>query len=143
LSAAESYHDSRRASTTGNMVNDIDICLEELSIMLTMEVDENLLYRILGERLKRRRMETNVTQAQLAEHVGVLRTSISNIEAGRQKLPLHLLYRLCVALGVEVPSVLPTSEEIDRTTTIASDVDAVNEQLTPKLAEFLRSLREE
>ncbi|MDP9474222.1 MAG: helix-turn-helix domain-containing protein [Actinomycetota bacterium] len=108
-----------------------------------MEVNEKLLYTTIGERLRRRRVETNTTQAQLADEVGVLRTSVTNIEAGRQKLPLHLLYKLCAALDVEVSYVLPTVEQVGETPTATVEVDGVSEQLTPRLVEFLRSLKED
>jgi transcriptional regulator with XRE-family HTH domain len=81
-------------------------------------MNEELLYRQIGERLKRRREELGLKQGQLAEAVGLLRTSITNIESGRQRPPIHLLYALCVALNLEVGEVLPASEEVSRPSTV-------------------------
>lgn len=43
-----------------------------------------------------------LTQAQLAELVGVERTSITNIEKGRQRLGLDLLDKIATALGMRL-----------------------------------------
>ncbi|MEW6636048.1 MAG: helix-turn-helix transcriptional regulator [Actinomycetota bacterium] len=107
-----------------------------------MDVDERLLYGIVGERLKQRRAEANVTQAQLAEAVGVLRTSVTNIEAGRQKPPLHLLYRMCVALDVEVSSVVPSNEEVVGQVASPSGIYGNEDELPPGLAEILKGVGE-
>lgn len=71
------------------------------------------LYKIIGKRLKQRREEAEMTQGELAEAIGLLRTSIANIEAGRQKAPVHVLYLLCNELGIELASVIPTSAEVE------------------------------
>ncbi len=101
-----------------------------------MRVNAELLYRHVGGCLKRRRREIGMTQAQLAEAVGTLRTSIANIEAGRQRPPLHVLYALCAALGVELATILPGNAEIVPSATFpitAADVP-------PQAAAFLREL---
>jgi transcriptional regulator with XRE-family HTH domain len=107
-----------------------------------VDADARLLYRIIGERLRERRLEANVTQAQLAEAAGVLRTSITNIEAGRQKPPLHLLYKMCMALDVEVSSIVPTNEEVAGTSAVPFDIYGGSDELPPRLAEILEGLEE-
>lgn len=101
-----------------------------------------MLYRIIGERLRERRLEANVTQAQLAEAAGVLRTSITNIEAGRQKPPLHLLYKMCMALDVEVSSIVPTNEEVAGTSAVPFDIYGGRDELPRRLAEILEGVGE-
>src|SRR5258708_14357179 len=103
-----------------------------------MQVNETLLYHLIGENVKRQRVKVDITQAQLADAVGVLRTSIANIEAGRQKLPLHLLYRLCMELGVEVVDILPGNAMVSQPTTISTE--GAPEEVPPKTAEFLKEL---
>ncbi|WP_442994191.1 helix-turn-helix transcriptional regulator [Scytonema sp. PRP1] len=51
-----------------------------------MRVKEDLLYKKIGERIRDRRTKAKLTQGQLADAIGVLRTSITNIEAGDRKL---------------------------------------------------------
>ncbi len=107
-----------------------------------MEVNEALLYRGIGSRLREQRTKSGVTQGQLAKEVGVLRTSITNIEAGRQKVPLHLLYKICTALEVEVVEILPTNAEIAQPSTVPVELDGDVRHVPPKTAEALRQLQE-
>lgn len=83
-----------------------------------MQVNELTLYQLIAARLRERRHELRLSQAQLAEASGELRTSISNIEAGHQRIPLHVLYNLCSVLGLEVAEVMPrvaaVSDALDR-----------------------------
>lgn len=67
----------------------------------------NLLYSTLGEKIKKARKESGMTQAKLAEESTLSRTSITNIEKGRQHLPLHTLYEIAAALGKDVSELLP------------------------------------
>ena len=53
-----------------------------------------------------------MSQAQLAAVVGLERTSITNIERGNQKFPLHVLYRICSALNADIEDVLPSLSEL-------------------------------
>jgi DNA-binding XRE family transcriptional regulator len=77
-----------------------------------MKTNEALLYQKLGQQLRQRRELAKLTQAQLAERVTVLRTSITNIEAGRQKAPLHLIYELCAVLQVDIKDMLPLMNDL-------------------------------
>jgi DNA-binding XRE family transcriptional regulator len=108
-----------------------------------MQVNETLLYNLIGTTIKQQRRKADMTQEQLADAVGVLRTSITNIEAGRQKLPLHLLYEVCIALGVEVATILPASAAVSQPTTKSISIDGVIKEVPPKTAEFLKQLLEE
>ena len=58
-------------------------------------VDEKL---ILRNRLKEARAERKLTQAQLAELVGVSRNTISSIETGQFSPTAKLALVLCIAL---------------------------------------------
>lgn len=58
------------------------------------------IYGRLGKRLRRARRKVGVTQLELAEHMGLSRTSIANIEAGRQRVFLHQLVAGARALAV-------------------------------------------
>lgn len=78
-------------------------------------INEKALYAGIGKRLKAIRTASSgrhYTQERLASLVNLERTSISNIEAGNQRVPLHVLYELCNSLGVEITEVLPSYEEI-------------------------------
>jgi len=70
-----------------------------------VEGDSVELYRSLGQRIRMIRKDAGLTQGQLADHLGLNRSSIANAEAGNQHLPLHLIVRLAEKLEVH-PSVL-------------------------------------
>lgn len=68
---------------------------------------EEALYREIGWRIRKERDELGFSQADLAQEIGLTRTSIVNIEAGRQRLPIHMLYAVAHALGVPATCLLP------------------------------------
>lgn len=66
-------------------------------------------YRELGRLLRdfREKAKPKVSQARLAEQVGLSRTSITNIEKGRQRIPFDLLFSLADALNVDPRNLIP------------------------------------
>ena len=56
----------------------------------------------LGRMIGMRRRALGLTQATVANRVGLARASIANIEAGRQTLTVHHLRQIGSALGLEV-----------------------------------------
>lgn len=112
-------------------------------------IDEVRLYKVLGERIRAQRegvtgSRRKMTQAELAQEVGLERTSITNIERGNQKVPLHVLYRICAVLQVSVEAVLPSLSQITPATqssSLDSLLDAQADEVPPlvkqKLAELL------
>lgn len=73
-----------------------------------MDVHDKQLYEFLGARIRERRHSLQMTQAYLAQQVGLLRSSIANIEAGRQRITVHVLYHLCEVLGLDMATALST-----------------------------------
>ena len=65
------------------------------------------LYEEIGDRIRKEREELGFTQSDLAQEIGMLRTSIANIETGRQRLPIHVLFNIARALGVTPKRLLP------------------------------------
>lgn len=68
------------------------------------------LYRAFGRSLRAARGDAGLTQRQVAERVGLTRTSITNIERGNQHIALHQLFLLAGAVGVEPTTLLPHDE---------------------------------
>lgn len=58
-------------------------------------------YKRLGEFCVRRRKALGWTQQELADRMGLVRSSIANIETGRQRLLLHDALALMFILGSE------------------------------------------
>jgi len=69
--------------------------------------NRDLIYREFGIRLGAERKRKRLSQAQLAELVGLSRTSITNIECGRQPIQLHQLYSFASILRIEAHGLLP------------------------------------
>jgi transcriptional regulator with XRE-family HTH domain len=67
----------------------------------------DLLYMEFGRLLRQSRTNAGLTQSQVAERVGLSRTSITNMEKGRQHVLLHQLFLLASAVGVTPSDLLP------------------------------------
>jgi DNA-binding XRE family transcriptional regulator len=59
-------------------------------------------WKALGRQVRALRRMRGVSQAELATAVGLNRTSITNIEAGRQQITVEKYYQIAAALGYEV-----------------------------------------
>ena len=79
--------------------------------MITKRQTE-LLYRLIGRRVLQRRKERRFSQEELADLIAVSRTSITNLEHGRQRIPLHQLAGVADALGCELVDLLPTLKDL-------------------------------
>lgn len=64
----------------------------------------------VGQRIKAERQAAGMSQADLARAIGMLRTSITNIETGRQNLPLLTLERIAQALDCAIGDLLPPEQ---------------------------------
>lgn len=69
------------------------------------------LYAAVGFRITRIRRARGLNQEAVAKAAGLARTSITNAESGRQRLPLHVLLAIAQALGVELADLLALDRE--------------------------------
>src|ERR1039458_5863710 len=70
-------------------------------------------YREVGSRIREIRLNKKTfTQEALAISVGLTRTSLTNIEKGRQKLLLHTFSQIASALGVTPNDLLPQNSTV-------------------------------
>ena len=76
--------------------------------------DSDDLYRELGRKIRqaRERFGEKLSQEALAQRLGLSRASMVNIEAGRQRAPLHLLWQIAELLGTDLTMLIPTREEM-------------------------------
>ena len=95
-------------------------------------MEKELIYEALGEKIRRARANRDMRQAELARRVRLSRTSITNVELGRQGLAVHQLFEFADALGVEPCELLelqlPTEE-------------AEAAPVPPELSEWVASLK--
>lgn len=69
------------------------------------------LYKEIGKRIRETRELKNINQEELANSIGLSRTSITNIEKGRQKLLVHTLINIAKELSIDVETLLPSYKE--------------------------------
>jgi transcriptional regulator with XRE-family HTH domain len=70
-------------------------------------LEEERFHNQLGRIIRTRREQLGLTQDQIAEALSLSRTSIVNIEKGRQRVIAYQLVRLATALRCEVVDLLP------------------------------------
>jgi transcriptional regulator with XRE-family HTH domain len=70
------------------------------------------LYTMVGHKILQHRKKAKLTQAALAKAISLDRTSITNIEQGRQKILAHTLIDLSLALNTPLINLLPNKKEI-------------------------------
>jgi transcriptional regulator with XRE-family HTH domain len=64
-------------------------------------------YSLVGERLSQLREERGVSQNELGIFAGLTRSSVANIEKGRQRVHIHQLYLFADYLGISIDDLLP------------------------------------
>lgn len=69
-------------------------------------------YSEVGEKIKNIRKMQGLTQNDLAHEVELSRTSVTNIESGRQKYPLHKLWEIAKFLQVDMVQLLPKKTQM-------------------------------
>jgi DNA-binding XRE family transcriptional regulator len=73
-------------------------------------------YRAFGAKVATARKARKITQAKLASVLGLSRTSVTNIEKGRQQVQVHTLARLADILSVHVSDLLPGRQLLETQT---------------------------
>ena len=81
-------------------------------------------YKQLGANIRKSRQRLKLSQDELARSIGLSRTSLTNIENGRQHPPLHTFCELVEQLKVGASDLLPSSAMSSETV----DVKAIGGQ---------------
>ena len=74
--------------------------------------DFDEIYRGVGRKIRQTRENQHLSQDSLAQRLGISRTSMVNIEAGRQRTPLHVLWQIAELLETKLTLLIPTPEEL-------------------------------
>jgi transcriptional regulator with XRE-family HTH domain len=90
------------------------------------------LYLAFGEliRMHREDRPQPMTQEKLGRLVGLSRTSITNIERGRQHATLHHLFAIAEALGVAPAALLPSPDAVSHDTEFAKHFRDADRDIT-------------
>lgn len=75
-------------------------------------MNSDAIYAKFGRLVFDHRRRRNLTQQKLGELVGLSRTSITNIEKGRQKILFHQIFDFATALGTSAEALLPVVMKI-------------------------------
>jgi len=76
-------------------------------------------YRQLGANIRQCREQRKLSQEAVARMIGLSRTSLTNIESGRQHPPLHTFCELVERLGADFADLIPQRPH----TPIAADLE--------------------
>lgn len=74
------------------------------------------LYKIIGNKSRVARIALQMTQSDLAQALGLTRTSVTNLESGAQQMTLPMLYAMCEVLRVDIHDLLPKSSDVNMET---------------------------
>ena len=84
-------------------------------------------YKEFGRRLREARVRADLSQEALGRRVGLTRTSITNIEQGNQRVPLHMFLELAGAVDAEAEALLPHAEtSLQLPTTLMRSITALS-----------------
>lgn len=103
------------------------------------EIAEQI-YLSLGNALKTARENRGHTQAYVSQQVGLNRTSINNIEHGRQRIQVHTLYALANTLGVSPKDLLPEPAPGTGPVLYEDELDLFPQDLMPEEAVWINSV---
>lgn len=73
--------------------------------------EQEKLYKLLGENVRKHRSRLGLTQGQLADKIELTRTSVVNIEQGKQHTPLHLLLTMTEVFSITLETLIPNKTD--------------------------------
>jgi transcriptional regulator with XRE-family HTH domain len=89
-------------------------------------------YQRLGQNIRKCRKWRGLSQDALAKLIGLTRTSLTNIENGRQHPPLHTFCEIVEQLKVDISELLPhpltTTEPVNVKVMVGRQVRGENER---------------
>jgi transcriptional regulator with XRE-family HTH domain len=72
-----------------------------------MDFDRAGFDRDVGARMQLARKAQKMTQEDVAKRIGLTRPSYASIESGRQRIPIDVVWRVSVVLGVSISTLVP------------------------------------
>jgi len=108
-------------------------------------LNEDYLYQLIGERLaSARKRKLSLSQDAIAERLHISRTSVSNIERGKQKAPLSLLYLYCIEIDKDINEIIPSLNEVVTKKTGTTIILNGKSQVVPdKVAKLINAIDED
>lgn len=110
-----------------------------------IKAEQKKFYLLLGERIKDARTKSGLKQEAFADFLSLSRASIVNIEKGRQRPSIHLLWDIAKVLAIEVTTILPqfsSSEKVsEEWKKIIARQSKGDDQTKKKLLGFLEEVQ--
>jgi transcriptional regulator with XRE-family HTH domain len=98
------------------------------------------IYLEIGDRIRRLRDRKGLSQKGLTDDAQLNRTSICNIEHGKQRLPIDRLCMIAVALGAELNEIMPSVKAVKDMTQNYDFDDLTNETLNGEEKSLIKEL---
>lgn len=98
-------------------------------------------YTIIGERLKKARLEKNLAQEQLAEQIDVSIAFLSRVERGSSHINLKRLTQICNILGISEGLILNGASE-DSSDYLNADFKEILEKASPDKQKLIYKIAE-
>jgi len=76
-------------------------------------------YALVGSKVRSARLAAEISQEFLANKVGLTRSSVANLEAGRQRIALHLFAAIAHSLNKDTCELLPERSQSHRVSIIS------------------------
>ncbi|RFZ92944.1 XRE family transcriptional regulator [Mucilaginibacter conchicola] len=116
-------------------------------------LSEEVFYEKIGERIRNYRLTAGINQEVFSELLNMTRSSVVNIEKGRQRPSLYLLITIANILKVDYIDLVPvelnierveqheqTLREVDFSSVIASSNVDLNERVKNSINQFMNQI---
>ncbi len=118
------------------------------SITNMTEKEQEILYQNIGNNIKGARNSISMSQQTFASMLNLSRVSIVNIEKGRQRATIHLLYEISKITEIPISEILPKIETVEELMPkwqkkLSSQLDEKNGNSIEKVSDFLKKILNE
>jgi transcriptional regulator with XRE-family HTH domain len=107
-------------------------CVADVETSNARFAERKQFYQDFGLRIKKKRLKAGFSQQGVADSVGLSRTTLTNIESGRQNVLLHTFVDIAEALGTEPKDLLPQKA------TVPQDVQTKLDSVLPEFRNFVK-----
>ena len=99
-------------------------------------ISSDILYKIIGNRIKGCREKSNHTQQEIAEYLVLSRSSVANYESGKQRISIAELFSLAEYFNIGIEDLLPSIKEIGTKDTPENKIDKALDLEKEEMAEL-------
>ena len=116
-------------------------------LYITVILNAKRLNILIGKKIVDHRKAAMYSQTILSEKLSISRSSLANIEKGRQQCSISVLFEICLVLKIKPTDILPRLEEVFGLVEFRPSVEAlmVDENISKKdakkIEEYLNSIK--